>query len=106
MDRTRSVESEDDRETTALRDTFRGHPDIEALKEGIRGEVIIRLRDHVEDFAFVAEMVLRTGLKLQHLTETEMRDLLVFLHALTDPASRELEHLVPDQVPSGLSVED
>lgn len=29
-----------------------------------------------------------------------------FLHSLTDPASTDLVHLIPDQVPSGLPVED
>jgi len=51
-----AVESDDDRESTALRDSFRGHPDVEALKHGVSGEVILRLRDHVEDFGFVAEV--------------------------------------------------
>ncbi|MDX1419123.1 MAG: cytochrome c peroxidase [Rubricoccaceae bacterium] len=40
------------------------------------------------------------------LTDAEVDDLLAFLHALTDPASRDLSHLVPEEVPSGLPVRD
>ncbi len=38
------------------------------------------------------------------LTEVERRDLVAFLRALTDPAARNLEGLVPASVPSGLPV--
>lgn len=40
------------------------------------------------------------------LSDGEIDDLLAFLHALTDPTSRELDHLVPTAVPSGLPVAD
>ena len=40
------------------------------------------------------------------LTPGEVDALLVFLRALTDPASIDLRHLVPYQVPSGLPVWD
>lgn len=36
----------------------------------------------------------------------EVADLLAFLESLTDPASLELDHLVPHRVPSGLPVDD
>lgn len=39
------------------------------------------------------------------LTDAEVADLVAFLESLTDPASRDLAHLVPDRVPSGLEVE-
>ena len=41
----------------------------------------------------------------QSLSDGEIADLIAFLEALTDPASRELEHLIPARVPSGLAVD-
>jgi cytochrome c peroxidase len=40
------------------------------------------------------------------LDDAEVADLVAFLGALTDPTSRDLEHLVPAAVPSGLPVAD
>ncbi len=40
------------------------------------------------------------------LSDDEVSALIAFLHALTDPASQDLTHLVPDRVPSGLPVAD
>ena len=40
------------------------------------------------------------------LSDAEVGDLMAFLASLTDPASRDLAHLVPDSVPSGLPLED
>ncbi|WP_227367830.1 cytochrome-c peroxidase [Halomonas sp. M20] len=40
------------------------------------------------------------------LGDDEIDDLIAFLKALTDPTSRELDHLVPAAVPSGLPVAD
>ncbi len=39
------------------------------------------------------------------LSDAEIADLVAFLRALTDPASRNLGHLIPDRVPSGLPVD-
>lgn len=36
------------------------------------------------------------------LSDVEVRDLLAFLHALTDPTARDRSHLIPASVPSGL----
>ncbi len=41
-----------------------------------------------------------------HLSEQDKKDLLAFLKALTDPAARHLNHLIPKSVPSGLAVTD
>ena len=41
-----------------------------------------------------------------NLTDTEVADLIEFLKALTDPNSRDMRHLVPASVPSGLPVGD
>jgi cytochrome c peroxidase len=40
------------------------------------------------------------------LTDSEIADLVEFLHALTDPASLDLRTLIPASVPSGLPVGD
>jgi cytochrome c peroxidase len=42
----------------------------------------------------------------RNLTDTEVSDLIEFLKALTDPNSRDMRHLVPASVPSGLPVGD
>ena len=42
----------------------------------------------------------------RNLTDTEVTDLIEFLKALTDPNSRDMRHLVPASVPSGLPVGD
>lgn len=40
------------------------------------------------------------------LSDDQVADLIAFLGALTDPASRDLSHLIPETVPSGLPVPD
>ena len=40
------------------------------------------------------------------LTDAEVDDLVAFLRCLTDERSRDLGHLVPERVPSGLPVTD
>jgi len=40
------------------------------------------------------------------LTEQEVDDLVAFLRSLTDPRAKDLAELVPDDVPSGLTIED
>lgn len=45
-------------------------------------------------------------LEPMELSDQEISDLIAFLESLTDPSSRDLMHLVPDRVPSGLPVND
>jgi ABC-2 type transport system ATP-binding protein len=79
--RIRVVEEGDDgRSATALKDLFRGHPDIAAQREGGPGEILFRLRDGVEDTSFLARDVIRAGLRLTHFGETELSLEDVFLH--------------------------
>jgi cytochrome c peroxidase len=40
------------------------------------------------------------------LTDANVADLVAFLESLTDPSARNLGHLVPSSVPSGLPVGD
>jgi cytochrome c peroxidase len=42
----------------------------------------------------------------RNLSDTEVAELVAFLSSLTDPAARDLSHLVPARVPSGLPVGD
>ena len=44
-------------------------------------------------------------LALEPLNDAEIANLVAFLKSLTDPRSRDLSHLIPDRVPSGLPVE-
>lgn len=39
-----------------------------------------------------------------HFTEEEIADLVAFLKSLTSPSARNLEHTIPDSVPSGLEM--
>ena len=41
---------------------------------------------------------------LAKLSDSEVADLLAFLSALTAPSSRELDHVIPASVPSGLEL--
>ncbi|MHC4452205.1 MAG: cytochrome-c peroxidase [Planctomycetota bacterium] len=59
--------------------------------------------DHVQDRIDSLPAELRTPMAL---TETEVAELMAFLHALTDPSSLNLSGDVPDRVPSGLPVND
>ena len=45
------------------------------------------------------------ALAVPNLSDDEIADLVAFLGALTDPAASDLEHLIPDHVPSGLPVD-
>lgn len=40
------------------------------------------------------------------LSDRDVEVLVAFLHALTDPSSLDLRHIVPDRVPSGLPLDD
>ncbi|MEM9016556.1 MAG: hypothetical protein AAGC68_06050 [Verrucomicrobiota bacterium] len=67
-------------------------------------------RGAVHDDAEVIKMVKRTmpvELKYPtHFTDDEVHDLVAFLKALTSPSARDLDHLIPDRVPSGLDLVD
>src|SRR5262249_50685427 len=79
--RIRVAEDSDDlRNTTALLDQFRGHADVAAMKQGAPGEVLVRLREGVDDPSFLARDVVRAGLKLLHFAESEMTLEEIFLH--------------------------
>jgi len=45
-------------------------------------------------------------LQTQSLSDAEVRDLVAFLEALTDPRSRDQSDLIPERVPSGIPVAD
>lgn len=58
-------------------------------------------RNAARSAALDAEMTTPVG-----LSESEIKDLMTFLHSLTDPASLNLLRDIPDTVPSGLPVRD
>ena len=59
-----------------------------------------------ENEAMRARIAAANELDPIELTDDQVEDLLAFLESLTDPASRDLERLRPEEVPSGLSVHD
>lgn len=71
------------------------------------------LRDDVTEFYLVDEARLDQAITLldprlavpKELTDEEIDQVEAFLLSLTDPAARDLGHLVPDAVPSGLPVD-
>ena len=54
----------------------------------------------------LTEMYPFEKLPLPKLTDSEVADLLAFLGALTAPSARELDHVIPASVPSGLALVD
>lgn len=72
--------AEDERGATAVLELFRGHPDVAALKRGGPGEVFVQLAAEVDDASFIADRIVRDGLKLLHFAETEMSVEDIFLH--------------------------
>jgi ABC-2 type transport system ATP-binding protein len=73
-------EGADGRNVNALMDQLRGRPDVAALKPGLPGEVFVRLSETATDPSFLAVEVMRTGLKLVHLSEEEASLEEIFLH--------------------------
>lgn len=55
-----------------------------------------------EEMAYTAAPQLEDGLPL---TERDVADLVAFMHSLTDPAAADLDHLLPEAVPSGLPLD-
>jgi cytochrome c peroxidase len=78
---------------TALRTYSPAHltPAVQALYHGDAATE--------NDVALNLDFSLRPGLEL---TETEMANIVAFLKSLTDPAARNLSHVAPASVPSGL----
>jgi cytochrome c peroxidase len=69
-----------------------------ALQETLRNDVEMQ-----EELVAALEQQL---VDQQPLTDDEVALILAFLESLTDPAARDLSHLVPASVPSGLPVKD
>ena len=57
------------------------------------------------DFARQAHSVARPMRAGLPISEEEVADLVDFLLALTDPAARDLSHITPSEVPSGLPLD-
>jgi cytochrome c peroxidase len=61
---------------------------------------------HHRDAANRAAIAAANELQPIRLTEWQLRDLMAFLHSLTDPASLDLRDTVPARVPSGIPLAD
>ncbi len=59
-----------------------------------------------EDAARVSTIAAACELPGIGFTDEEVAELIEFLHALTDPASLDLRHEVPERVPSNLPIWD
>ncbi|MEM9380576.1 MAG: cytochrome c peroxidase [Planctomycetota bacterium] len=79
---------------------------VEAMSEARRERFL--MRDSWVQLSDVLRRAIADANELEPvaLTDAEVGDLLAFLRSLTDPSSRDLGHLVPERVPSGLPVED
>ena len=75
--------------------------------EGERLEGFLRRDTWVQSSPLLRSRIAAANeLEPVRLDDAEVADLLAFLESLTDPGSLELGHLVPERVPSGLSVAD
>ncbi|MCX7852906.1 MAG: FG-GAP-like repeat-containing protein [Caldilineales bacterium] len=77
--------------------------DYSQLAPEIRSELHLRPRGLMDEVAAGIDPILAEPIVL---AETEFAQLLAFLEALTDPAAIQLEHHIPEAVPSGLPVHD
>ena len=96
---------------TTLEAAVRHHLDpVKSLDRYDRTRLEPEFRGAVHDDVRILREVKRTLsplLKpLPKLSDSEVADLLAFLGALTAPSARELDHVIPDSVPSGLALID
>lgn len=93
-----------------LEAVVRHYDDVpKALREYDPSQLEPAVRALVHDDEALIEEVLdglddRVQTELE-LTDEEVGQLVAFLESLTDPAARELDHLIPAEVPSGLPVD-
>lgn len=93
-----------------LEDAVRHHVDPAGMLERYTGDHLPLAMQAmiVRDDAMIAEMERRMPADrlapLSTLTDEQIDDIVAFLEALTDPAAVDLDHVIPDSVPSGLEV--
>ncbi len=93
-----------------LEDVVRHHVDPVGMLETYTGDHLPAALQAmiVRDEAMVAEMERRMPVDrlegTSRLTDDQIADIVAFLEALTDPAAVDLDHVIPDSVPSGLEV--
>ena len=75
--------------------------DVNQLSPELR-DTFVNDRDSMRDMREGIDPILQNPISL---SADEFEDLMAFMHALTDPAARDLSHLVPDSVPSGHPVD-
>lgn len=80
---------------------------VDRSLEGQRLEGFLKRDYYVMERPSLRENIAAANeLRPVYLSDDEVSDILAFLASLTDPASNDLDHLVPERVPSGLSVID
>jgi cytochrome c peroxidase len=98
-----------------LEGVIRHHLDpVAAFDAWDRGQVFMPVEPDVAstDFAVMDDSVKRQSIRAANellpstLTDAEIKDIIEFLHALTDTASLDQRYLIPSSVPSGLPVGD
>ena len=85
---------------------------IGALNDYDQGQAVLPSRADLDaiDFVVMDDAASRQDIAAANqsmpvsLSEREIDDLMAFLHALTDPAALDMRHIVPDSVPSGLTL--
>ena len=100
---------------TSLDAMIRHHLDpINSFENWDRSQVVLPSRADLDgtDFFIMDDAVSRTSivnaneLSPLSLSDSEIRDVTDFLHALTDPKMLDMRHIIPKSVPSGLPVGD
>jgi cytochrome c peroxidase len=100
---------------TSLDAMIRHHLDpINSFENWDRSQVVLPSRADLDgtDFFIMDDAVSRTSIVNANelsplpLSDSEIRDVTDFLHALTDPKMLDMRHIIPKSVPSGLPVGD
>jgi len=96
---------------TNLEDAIKHHLDPEtALANYDVSQLPSELQDSYKDGPSVNQRLISnldpTLKESKNLTDPEFKDLMSFIYALTDSSAIDLSHWVPNEVPSGLPVED
>ncbi len=94
---------------TTLEGVIRHHlQPVEGLQSYDPGQLAPELEETCQDQPEVLAGIIQTFQPVEsagvQLSDAEMASLLAFLDALTSPKSQELSHIIPDSVPSGLTV--
>lgn len=99
----------------SLEAVIRHHLDpVTSFNNWDRNQVVMPYRPilNSQDFAIMDDLVKSQAIVTANnltpisLSDDEIKDIIDYMHALTDPASLDMRHLIPAAVPSGLPVGD